>query len=165
VFANYGYGPQAVISQAQFNTPGTSVNNFSNGPLYSTPSLSISTATNGNAMRMPSQLSPNTFQQQSQSQQQQQSNVNGNAYNGFGGYNMLGMGMPGVNMNLLGGFPYANQMSAFGPVRFHSSKKKKERDFTNMPPSRILTSDCLPSTSTFPALPVPIHLWRSMLPP
>jgi hypothetical protein len=144
VFANYGYGPQAAISQAQFgNSPtSASVGGFGgNNPLYSTPSLSISTAaTNGNGMAMHSQLSPSNVtafqqqqhhhhqqqqqqQQQQQHQQQQQATANGNAYGGFGGYNMLGMGMPGMNMNMLGGFPYANQMGSFGqvgPVQMHS---------------------------------------------
>jgi RNA recognition motif-containing protein len=111
-FANYGYGPQASISQPTFNSSPTS-GGFAGNPLYSTPALSINT--NGTGNGMPSQLSPNTAtafaQQQQQQQQQQQASANGGAY-GFGGYNMLGMGIPGMNM--LGGFPYNGQMANFG---------------------------------------------------
>jgi hypothetical protein len=81
---------------------------------------------------MPSQLSPNTAaafalqspqqqqqqqqqMQQQQQQQQQQPSPNGAGY-GFGAnaYNMLGMGLPGINM--LNGFPYNGQMPNFGQV-------------------------------------------------
>ncbi|EPQ55306.1 hypothetical protein GLOTRDRAFT_121493 [Gloeophyllum trabeum ATCC 11539] len=107
-FANYGYGPNASISQAAYNnsppTPG-----FSN-PLYSTPSLSVNTATGGAGMG--SQMSPNTPTAFAAQQQQQQNSANGNAYGGFAGYNMLSMGIPG--MGVLGGFPYNNQMGNFG---------------------------------------------------
>lgn len=101
---------------------------FPSSPLYSSPSLSINTQSNGNAM--PSQLSPNTAaafglpspqqpqQQQPQQQQQQgqqQHSPNGAGY-GFGNnaYNMLGMGLPGMNM--LNSFPYNGQMGNYGQV-------------------------------------------------
>lgn len=130
-FANYGYGPQASISQPTFNT-GHSANGaggFSGSPLYSTPSLSLSTPTNGGVMNP--QLSPNTVaafsvqqqqqQNQAQAQQQQaQGSPNGN-YNAFNAYSMLGMGMP---MGMLGAFPYNGQMSNFGQVYFLSSSSK-----------------------------------------
>lgn len=128
-FANYGYGPQASIAQsAAFSNSPTSPAGFGGNPLYTTPALSINTQTNGTGM--PSQLSPNNAaaafaaqqtqqQQHGQQQQQQQSNQqqgspNGNGYAGFGGYNMLGMGLPGMNM--LGNFPYNGQMANFAQV-------------------------------------------------
>jgi RNA recognition motif-containing protein len=120
-FANYGYGPQASISQPNFNNSPTSAAGFAGSPLYSTPSLSIST--NGNGNGMPSQISPNTataFAQQQQ--QQQQANANGGAY-GFGGYNMLGMGIPGMNM--LGGFPYNGQMAGFGQYSMQNFNQQR----------------------------------------
>jgi RNA recognition motif-containing protein len=116
-FANYGYGSQANIPQVYSN--GSPPSGFS-GPLYSS-SINSSTA------NMAGQLSPNTAnafaQQQAQQQQQQQQQVqqqqqaqqqqlNGNAGYGFGGYSMLGMGLPSVGM--LGGFPYGNQVASFG---------------------------------------------------
>lgn len=120
-FANYGYGPQASIAQANFGNTPTSAG-FSANALYSTPSLSINTqATNAG---MASQLSPNAaaaaFQQQ---QSQQQSQQGGQASPGanfanFGGYNMLGMGIPAMNM--LTGFPYNNQMANFHQQRVPS---------------------------------------------
>jgi hypothetical protein len=129
-FANYGYGPQASIAQsAAFSNSPTSAG-FAANPLYTTPSLSINTQTTGNGM--PAQLSPNNAaaaaafaaqqsqqqqhgQQQQQSNQQQQGNQNGNGYAaGFAGYNMLGMGLPG--MNILGNFPYNGQMASFAQV-------------------------------------------------
>lgn len=138
-FANYGYGPQASISQSAFNGSPLNGTGFAGNPLYSTPSLSINTQANGVAMNP--QLSPNTAaaafavqqqqhqqqqqqqlqqhqqqqqQQNQQQQQQQQAGQNGNGYGGFGGYNMLGMGLPGMNMNMLGSFPYNGQMANFG---------------------------------------------------
>jgi hypothetical protein len=111
-FANYGYGPQASISQSAFNNSPPSAS-FNGNPLYSTPSINVNHSPNGNGM---AQLSPNTaaaFAQQQQ-QQQQQVNGNGNGYGGFAGYNMLGMGLPGMNM--LGAFPYNGQMANFGQV-------------------------------------------------
>ncbi|KAJ2918524.1 hypothetical protein MD484_g1869, partial [Candolleomyces efflorescens] len=110
-FANYGYGPQASINQP-FNANGTSGGAFAGSPLYSTPALTINTQNNG---AMGSQLSPNTAAaafavQQQQQQSTQQPSPNGNGYAGFGGYNMLGMGLPGMNM--LGSFPYNGQMAA-----------------------------------------------------
>jgi hypothetical protein len=54
VFANYGYGPQASISQAfQPNSSPA----FAHSALYSTPSLSINTAVNGQGMQMGAQMS------------------------------------------------------------------------------------------------------------
>ena len=121
-FPNYGYGPQASISQNGFNGSPSSGGGFNGSPLYSTPTLGINTNINGNGL--PSQLSPNAaaaaaFAQQQQHQQQQaqaqaQANANGNAYGAFGAYNMLGMGIPGMNM--LGAFPYNNQMANFAQV-------------------------------------------------
>lgn len=120
-FANYGYGPNASINQP-FNAAGANGAAFAGSPLYSTPSLSISTQANGSGMT--SQLSPNTAaaafavqqqQQQAQQQQQQQGAANGAAqYANFAGYNMLGMGLP--TMNMLGSFPYNGQMANFGQV-------------------------------------------------
>lgn len=103
-FANYGYGPQASISQSGYaSSPLTS------SPLYSTPSLSINTQTNGSPMNP--QMSPNT----ANFPQQQQPSPNGSTPYGFGSYNMLGMGMPGMNM--MGGFPgYNGQMGGFAQV-------------------------------------------------
>ncbi|KAF7971536.1 hypothetical protein HWV62_20844 [Athelia sp. TMB] len=102
-FANYGYGPQANMAQNGFNHSPQ----FNTAQLYSTPSMNHSP--NGQM----AQLSPNTanaFQQQQQ--QQQQVNGNGNGYGAFAGYNMLGMGLPAMNM--LGAFPYNGQMANFG---------------------------------------------------
>ncbi|KAK7039007.1 hypothetical protein VNI00_010399 [Paramarasmius palmivorus] len=102
-FANYGYGPQASIQQSQYNTSPS--NAFPTSPLYSTPpTLTVNTQQTSPAL---SQMSPNTAAAFSQQQQQavQQSQASPNGYGNFGGYNMLGMGMPGMNM--LGGFPYA----------------------------------------------------------
>lgn len=105
-FANYGYGPQASIAQSQFNTsPSNSA--FATSSLYSSaPNLSVNTQNTSPAL---SQMSPNTaaaFSQQQQQAQQQGAQPSPNsAYGNFGAYNMLGMGMPGMNM--LGGFPYS----------------------------------------------------------
>ena len=111
-FANYGYGPQASVSQAGFNSSPPSGFASAANPLYSTPSLSINTQANANGM--PSQMSPNTagpFTPQSQ----QSASANGNGYSNFGGYNMLGMGLPAMGM--LNGFPYGGQMGNFNQVR------------------------------------------------
>ncbi|KAH0588544.1 hypothetical protein H2248_004374 [Termitomyces sp. 'cryptogamus'] len=126
VFANYGYGPQASISQSSFNSSPSAA--FANSPLYSSPNLSINTQTNGNGLHVPGQLSPNTAAaafaaqqqnlQQQQQQQPQQASTNGASYGQFPGYNMLGMGMPGMNM--LNGFPYTAQMGQFGQQRLPS---------------------------------------------
>jgi hypothetical protein len=107
-FANYGYGPHAQINQPfQTSSPG-----FSN-PLYSTPNLTINTAVNGAGMNpQMSPANPTAFAQQQQQQQTPQPNGMG-PYAGFG-YNMLGMGLPGMNM--LGGFPYGAQAGNFGQV-------------------------------------------------
>lgn len=115
-FANYGYGPQASINQP-FNANGANAGAFGGSPLYSTPSLSINTQANGATMG--AQLSPNTAAaafavQQQQQQQTQQPSPNANGYVGFGGYNMLGMGLPAMNM--LGSFPYNAQMANFNQV-------------------------------------------------
>ncbi|KAF5338315.1 hypothetical protein D9757_006838 [Collybiopsis confluens] len=106
-FANYGYGPQASISQS-----GYASSPIANSPLYSTPSLSINTQTNGSQMNP--QMSPNT----ATFPQQQQPSPNGSTPYGFGSYNMVGMGMPGMNM--MGGFPYNGQMGAFPQQRLPS---------------------------------------------
>jgi len=116
-FANYGYGPQANISQNGFNGSPPSSGGFAGSPLYSTPSLGPNATLNGNGM--PTQISPNTAAAFAQQQQQQaQANANGNAYGGFGAYNMLGMGIPGMNM--LSGFPYNGQMANFAQQRLPS---------------------------------------------
>jgi hypothetical protein len=118
-FANYGYGPQASISQAAFanSTPGAG---FGASQLYSTPSLSINTSMNANGMAG-QQMSPNTaaafLQGQQQQGQQLQTPISANGNNPYanlGAYNMLGMGMPGMNMM---GFPYGAQLGNFGQVR------------------------------------------------
>ncbi|PPR00073.1 hypothetical protein CVT24_008975 [Panaeolus cyanescens] len=117
-FANYGYGPQASIAQQGFSNTQANGNAFAGSPLYSTPSLTVNTQSNGNVMS--SQLSPNTAaaafavqqqQQQQQQSQQQQGSPNG-SYNAFNAYSMLGMTMP--NMGMLGSFPYNGQMNNFG---------------------------------------------------
>ena len=109
-FANYGYGPQSSLSQGQFNT--TPSNAFG-GALYSTPSLTINTNTGGNN-GLPSQLSPNPGGMSFGQQAQTPISANANSpYIGFG-YNMLGMGLPGMNvLGTMGGFPYNNQMNNF----------------------------------------------------
>ncbi|KAI0079843.1 hypothetical protein K474DRAFT_476783 [Panus rudis PR-1116 ss-1] len=116
-FANYGYGPNASISQAGFNNNSPPNTFASQNALYSTPNLSINTNTSANGM--PSQMSPNTAGPFSAQAQQTPASANGNAaYNGFNGYNMLGMGIPG--MNVLNGFAYNNQMGNFGQQRLPS---------------------------------------------
>lgn len=116
VYANYGYGPQASINQTGFNT-SPSNSGFNGSPLYSTPSLSINTQTNGSAMG--SQMSPNTAASFQQQQQQPAPSPSGTpAYGGFGSYNMIGMGIPGMNM--IGGFPYTGQMANFSQQRLPS---------------------------------------------
>ena len=111
-FANYGYGPQASISQGSYTSSSPS-NGFSGSPLYATPSLSINTASATNGI--PSQMSPNTAGPFTPQTQQTPASANGNAsYAGFGGYNMLAMSMPG--MGVLNGFPYNNQMGSFSQV-------------------------------------------------
>lgn len=112
-FANYGYGPQASISQNGYNNHSPS-NAFAANALYSTPSLSINTATNGNGMA--GQMSPNTAGPFTPQTQQTPASANGNGYGGFNGYNMLAMGMPG--MGVLSGFAYGNQMNNFNQVRY-----------------------------------------------
>ena len=114
-FANYGYGPQASISQSfQPASPA-----FTHNALYSTPSLSINTAVNGQGMQMGAQMSPHMgagfAQQQQQAGQQGQAN-GGSPYSaGAFGYGMLGMGLPSVGM--LSAFPYSSQSGNFGQVR------------------------------------------------
>ncbi|KAK7472188.1 hypothetical protein VKT23_000310 [Stygiomarasmius scandens] len=116
VYANYGYGPQASINQTGFNT-SPSNSGFNSSPLYSTPSLSINTQSNGSPMG--SQMSPNTAASFQQQQQQPAPSPSGTpAYGGFGSYNMLGMGIPGMNM--MGGFPYNGQMANFSQQRLPS---------------------------------------------
>ncbi|KAI0359526.1 hypothetical protein OH77DRAFT_1434665 [Trametes cingulata] len=133
-FANYGYGPQAALAQhnghfnssppsSQFANMNAGMGAAGNGALYSTPTLSVNTAVAANG-GMPGQMSPNTAgpytPQQTQPGQQQgqqgqpQSAVtpnSANPYGGFGGYNMLGMGLP--QMGVLGGFAYNGQMANF----------------------------------------------------
>src|SRR6267154_5332480 len=106
-FANYGYGPHAQINQPfQTSSPA-----FSN-PLYSTPNLTINTAINGAGMNpQMSPANPAAFAQQQQQHHSPQ--PNGVPYGGFG-YNMLGMGLPGMNM--LGGFTYGAQAGNYGQV-------------------------------------------------
>jgi hypothetical protein len=117
IFANYGYGPQAAAAlaaqAASFNGNSPSAFAPPASPLYSTSLQTPTTPINP-------QMSPNTVMafaqqqlqaQQIQAQQQQQAAQNGqngspNGY-GFNGYNLLGMGMPGM----LGGFPYQNQLA------------------------------------------------------
>ncbi|KAJ3983818.1 hypothetical protein F5890DRAFT_1597026 [Lentinula detonsa] len=106
-FANYGYGPQASISQS-----GYASSPITTSPLYSTPSLTINTQANGSPMNP--QMSPNT----ANFPQQQQPSPNGSSPYGFGSYNMLGMGMPGMNM--MAGFPYNGQMGGFPQQRLPS---------------------------------------------
>ena len=108
-FANYGYGPQASISQAGYGTSSPS-SGFSGSPLYTTPSLSINTSTGSNGMQP--QMSPNTAGPYTPQNQQPPSATpnSANPYNGFNGYNMLGMGLPAMGM--LGGFAYNGQMAA-----------------------------------------------------
>lgn len=103
-FSNYGYGPNASINQ-----PG--LHNGGNQQLYSTPSLSINTNTGG--MNGNQQLSPNAAA--GGFHQQQHSPSAGSPYANFGAYNMLGLGLPGMNML---GFPYNAQMGPFGQVRY-----------------------------------------------
>jgi hypothetical protein len=61
-----------------------------------------------------SSSSSNSSSSNRQQQQQQQQQLNGSAGYGFGGYGVLGMGLPSVGM--LGGFPYGNQVASFGGV-------------------------------------------------
>lgn len=110
-FANYGYGPQAGLSQQQNGFNGNSPSaGFNGNALYSTPTLSLNTAVASNGMSQ--QMSPNTAGPYTpQSQQPPSANPNSaNPYNGFNGYNMLGMGLP--TMGVLGGFAYNGQMAA-----------------------------------------------------
>ncbi|EJF60752.1 hypothetical protein BD309DRAFT_871435 [Dichomitus squalens] len=116
-FANYGYGPQASIAQAQngFNGSPPNSTGFPSGAgggnaLYSTPSLTLNTAVATNGMGQ--QMSPNTAGPYTPQNQQPPSATpnSANPYNAFNGYSMLGMGLPAMGM--LGGFPYNGQMAA-----------------------------------------------------
>jgi len=109
-FANYGYGPNANM-QSGYN--GSPTNGFNGNALYSTPQLSINTSTSANGM--PSQMSPNTAGPFTPSQQQPSANGQNSPYPGFGGYNMLGMGLPAMNM--LNGFQYGNPMANFAQLQ------------------------------------------------
>ena len=142
-FANYGYGPQASISQSGFNGHSPS-NAFSSNPLYSTPSLTINTATNGNGIA--GQMSPNTAGPFTPQTQQTPASANGNGYGGFGGYNML-MGMPGM----LSGF-YNNQMGNFNQVSTSVSVWPRFASLTRL-------SAGLRSTSTSPTHDSYPHCW------
>ncbi|GBE80780.1 hypothetical protein BKA93DRAFT_817096 [Sparassis latifolia] len=109
-FANYGYGPQANINQAGYasnSPPG----GFNANPLYSTPSLTINTATAPNGMQP--QMSPNTAGPYTPQQQQPPSaSGNPNAQYGAFPFNMMGVGIPA--MNLLTAYPaYNAQMANF----------------------------------------------------
>ena len=108
-FANYGYGPQAGLSQNGFNGSPQSSGFNGNAP-YSTPTLSVNTAVAANGR--PQQMSPNTAGPYTPQNQQPPSATpnSANPYNGFNGYNMLGMGLPAMGM--LGGFAYNGQMAA-----------------------------------------------------
>lgn len=114
-FANYGYGPQASISQS-FQPSSSPA--FASNALYSTPSLSINTAVNGQGMQMGAQMSPHMGVGFAQQQQQvvQHGQVNGGSPYSAGAfsYGMLGMGLPSVGM--LGGFPYSSQSGNLGQV-------------------------------------------------
>ena len=90
--ANYGYGPQSSLSQGQFN--GTPSNGFG-GTLYSTPSLTINTNTGGNT-DLPSQLNPNTGVTSFAQQTQTPISANANSLYLGSGYDMLGMGLSGI---------------------------------------------------------------------
>lgn len=107
-FANYGYGPQAGMSQSGF--ANGSSNGFGANALYSTPTLSINTAAAGNGM--PGQMSPNPASAFAQQIQTPVSASGATPYLGFG-YNMLGMGLPGMGVLGMGGFPYGAQMGNF----------------------------------------------------
>lgn len=134
LFANYGYGNQAAVNQAAAygGAPGGGLgNNLGLGAqqqqLYSTPSLTVNTATNG--IGMAGQMSPSSAtspfppSMQQQQHHQQMNGAGGNAaaaYAGFGGYNMngmLGMGLPSMGMLGVGGFPYSPQIGSFQQVR------------------------------------------------
>ncbi|KAF9783915.1 hypothetical protein BJ322DRAFT_1007701 [Thelephora terrestris] len=141
-FANYGYGPQSSLSQGQFNSP---VNGFG-GALYSTPSLTINTSTGGNG-GLPSQLSPNhgtSFVQQAQTPVSATAN---SPYLGFG-YNMLGMGLPGMNMlGTMGGFPYNTQMNNF-QAQYSPASLQVALGATNTATSRTVYVGNLPATAS-----------------
>lgn len=123
LFANYGYGNQHHHQQSQQHAQQQHQQHqhqYANGAstlglggaqnqLYSTPSLTVNTATNGSGLSAHAQISPSSatspFAQGMQ--------------NGFGSYGMngvlgMGMGMAGMGgMGMLGGFPYSPQMGSF----------------------------------------------------
>ena len=123
LFANYGYGNQAAVNQATAAAFG-SASHLNGNQLYSTPTLTVNTNTNG--VSMASQMSPSSATsaftpQMPQTQQPGQVNGGGaaNVYGGYGGYGMngmLGMGMPGMNMLGVGSFPYSPQIGSFQQV-------------------------------------------------
>lgn len=143
-FANYGYGPQSSLSQGQFNT--TPSNGFG-GALYSTPSLTINTNTGGNN-GLPSQLSPNPGGMSFGQQAQTPVSANANSpYLGFG-YNMLGMGLPGMNvLGTMGGFPYSNQMNNF-QAQYSPASLQVALGATNTATSRTVYVGNLPATAS-----------------
>lgn len=115
LFANYGYGNHAAINQPQqqqnqqnagYGTGSLGLGN-SNGQLYSTPSLTVNTATGVNGSGMTSQISPSSATSPFPNMQSQN--------NGFGNYGMNGMLGMGMGMGMLGvnGFPYSPQMGSF----------------------------------------------------
>ncbi|KAF8845932.1 hypothetical protein BDN67DRAFT_1006441 [Paxillus ammoniavirescens] len=131
-FANYGYGPQASISQS-FQPSSSPA--FTPNALYSTPSLTINTGVNGQGMQMSAQMSPHMgggFTQQQQHGGPHAQMNGGNAYGGAGGfgYGMLGMGLPSVGM--LGGFPYGSQSGNFGQ---NFSQQRLPSLNVNIPPT------------------------------
>lgn len=145
LFANYGYGAQAAINQANATAFSSLASNglsslggqHSQQHLYSTPSLTVNTAASLNGSGgMGAQMSPSSatspftpsLQMSHQTQQGQQQQGQQNGYSGFslGNYGMngmLGMGMNGMggmgSMGMLGvgGFPYSPQVASFQQVR------------------------------------------------
>jgi RNA recognition motif-containing protein len=145
-FANYGYGPQANMSQGGFSN-GSPNGGFGGNALYSTPTLSINTATNGNGM--PGQLSPNPASAFAQQIQTPVSATGPNPYLGFG-YNMLGMGLPGMGvlgMGGMGGFPYGAQMGNF-QAQYSPAALTAALGQTNNVSSRTVYVGNLPATAS-----------------
>ena len=155
LFANYGYGAQAAINQANASAfslgsgLGLGGQQHSQQHLYSTPSLTVNTAASLNgAGGINSQMSPSSatspftpslpMSTQQQSQQVGQAQQNGYSGFGLGGYGMngmLGMGMSGMgnmgNMGMLGGFPYSPQVTTFQQVRL-TSVHRCQFEITNL---------------------------------
>lgn len=120
LFANYGYGSQAAINQTPQQQPGYGAVGLGNGngQLYSTPSLTVNTATGLNGSGLASQMSPSSATSPFSGMQSQNNGFGAYGMNGMNGMNgMLGMGM---GMSMLGGFPYSPQMGTFQQVRLLS---------------------------------------------